>query len=268
MMKVMTFNIKNGGQDDFDFSRLPQIADIVAAENPEILALQELMYFDLNKHKNLHYFENRTGLRAFFLPTKTGQHVAVFVRKDAKVTGLDSDNVNYHHGMVEVTVETTAGPLTAIGTHLCPHGGENRLGEVQRLANKAKSDRMVLLMGDLNSLDPLSDHRTSVANLPSHYRSRHLMPGSNSEVDTRAIATLTSAGFIDMYQRDENTTRPYTAPTAHGGGYEFSQMRVDYILGTAPLLPRLKQLYVCEIEACDYASDHYPVVAEFDLELT
>lgn len=267
MMKVMTFNVKNGGQDDFDFTRLSSIISLIQSEGPDVLALQELMYADLNKCRNLLTIENSTGMRSFLAPARTGQHVAVLVRKEARVTGFESDNVNYHHAMAEVTLETNRGPLTVIGTHLCPHGGENRLGEVQRLANKAKAHRMVLLMGDLNSLDPWTDHRESVADLPTHYRSRHLMPGSTDKIDTRAIATLSNAGYRDFHRHLGNVNKAHTAPTKHGGGIEFSHMRVDYILGTDPLVPLLKHLHVGDVAESESASDHYHVVAELDLDL-
>jgi exonuclease III len=94
------------------------------------------------------------------------------------------------------------------------------------------------------------------------------MPGAKTAVDTRAVATLANAGFVDLFRRAWAGKKDYTAPTRYGGGDEFSQMRVDYILATEPLARLAKQCYVSEATECETASDHYPVVAELDLELT
>lgn len=263
----MTYNIKNGGQDDFNWNRLTSIIRIIAAEGPDILVLQELMHAGLDGNRVLHRIENAVGMRAFLGTATTGQHVAVFIPRSARVTKSKTDTVNFHHATVEVTVETTGGPLTALGTHLCPHGGANRLGESQRLANAAKPDRFVLLMGDLNSLDPWQDHEGRVQPLPPHYRARHLMPGSESAVDTRAVATLANAGFIDLFRQAPGGGRDYTAPTERGGGDEFSRMRVDYILATPLLAALATRCYTSDQELCETASDHYPVLAELDLDL-
>lgn len=267
MIKVMTYNIKDGGQDDFDYARLGLLTNVITAESPDILVLQELKYADLGGNHVLHQIENAAGMRSFFAHAKTNQHVAVFVRKGAKVVRSYYDTFNFHHAVVDVVVETTRGQLRVVGTHLCPHGGENRLAEVQRLANYAKPDQLVLLMGDLNSLDPWTDHEEHIKKVPLPYRSRHLLPASDHKVDTRAVATLANAGFVDLYRSLPGGTKGYTAPTRDGGGHEFFQMRVDYILGTAPLVRLTKGCYVVASEGSERASDHYPVAAELDVDL-
>lgn len=225
------------GQDNFEYGRLAQAMNVVMAEGPDILALQELMYANLEGNSALHKIENELGMRSFFAQAKTGQHVAVLVGKGTRVTRSRVDSINFHHASITIDIETSRGPLVVIGTHLCPHGGVNRLGESQRLANAARPDRMVLLMGHLNSLDPWQDHHGRVASLPPQYRSRHLLPASQTEVDTRAVATLANAGFVDLFRHAHTGVKDYTAPTRYGGGEEFSQMRVDYILATQPLAP-------------------------------
>jgi exonuclease III len=121
---------------------------------------------------------------------------------------------------------------------------------------------MVLLMGDLNSLDPWTDHADRLRRLPLPYRARHVRWG---RVDTRAVATLAGAGLVDLF-RHVGTGPALTAPTKYAGR-EFSGMRVDYALGSAAVAARAASCRVVTGGAAETASDHYPVVTELDLAL-
>jgi exonuclease III len=88
-------------------------------------------------------------------------------------------------------------------------------------------------------------------------------------VDTRAVQALADAGFVDLYRRagSEPAALDYTAPTEHGGGHEFSRMRLDYILGTQPVARLVRTCRVISGGESETASDHYPVVADIDLTI-
>lgn len=265
-MKVMTYNILNGGQDDLDYGRLESVLEVVRAEAPDVLVVQELNHAELFGHRVLHRLENETGLRGFLARAKTGYHVGVFVPKSCEVRKTDSDTDHFHHAALEVVVETSAGPLTIVGTHLCPFGGEVRVMEAQYLTRFAsRGDRLVLLMGDLNSLSPTPDHTELVKRLPAVHRSRHVVPGTEYDVDTRAIATLAGAGFVDVWQRFHAGERAHTIPTASHARKVVPGARIDYILGSEAMADLARSCMIVSGEAADVASDHYPVVAEFDL---
>ncbi len=125
--------------------------------------------------------------------------------------------------------------------------------------------RLVLLAGDLNALDPWSDHDDRLARLPEQYRKRHLR--RDGGVDTRTIATLEAAGLVDLW-RSTGWGDGLTAPTTQGGGEEFSGMRLDYVLGSPALAALATGCRVVRGGEAEYASDHYPVVAELDLTLS
>ncbi|MEV4727932.1 endonuclease/exonuclease/phosphatase family protein, partial [Micromonospora humida] len=126
---------------------------------------------------------------------------------------------------------------------------------------------LALLAGDLNTLDPGTDHTERVARLPVAYRRRHLRRDGRT-VDTRAVARLLAAGLVDLWTHAAagSVEAGLTAPTRHGGGVEFSGMRLDYLLGTPALAARLRDAHVVRGGDTEYASDHYPVVAELDLD--
>ncbi|NJC70481.1 endonuclease/exonuclease/phosphatase family protein [Planosporangium thailandense] len=266
-LTVMTYNIKYGGRD----GRLDSIIRVITAQRPDVLALEELAGFPRDGGRLMRRVADATGMRAFLARSRLGgQPVAVLVRQPAAVRSAGSIRRPFHHAAAEVTVATDRGPLTVIGTHLYPFSGGRRGWEAGWLASRADPGRMVLVMGDLNTLDPWTDHTDQLRTLAPHYRSRHLT--RSGEVDTRAVRRLADAGFVDLFRAvgDRPGAQRHTVPTAHGGGQEFARMRLDYILGTPPVARLARSCRVvsgADCGDCETASDHYPLVATVDLTL-
>lgn len=277
-LTAMTYNIRNGGGD-----RLAAIARVVAAEDPDVLALQELKGFPGPAGRALRGLAESLGRRAFLAGSWPGQPVAVLVRPSARVLAAGPVRGLFHHAAARVVLATDAGPLTVVGTHLWPYGGGRRLFEARQLARLADPARAVLLLGDLNSLDPGTDHAARLAALPPQYRGRHLrrsLPGWRGQrrVDTRALAALGAAGFADLatltgpgpQNSSQHETAPQeTTPTAYAG-QEFTTgpgMRLDYALGTPPVARATRRCRVVRGGAADTASDHYPLVVELAMTL-
>lgn len=267
-MRVMTYNILNGGQDDHKYERFRRILSVIVEQCPHVLILQEAMYFDQQGGKRLYEAERFLGMRGFLANASSGQHVAIFIHPALTVYSYEIDSLHFHHALARLRVLLPDGEhLTLLGAHLCPHGGLNRLSEVQRIINYARQGERVILAGDLNNLDHYSDHSATIASLPNHYRVRHLMPGRSFAVDTRVTETLEAAGLIDVARKfhDRNL---HTAPTSLStAGTEFANMRVDYLYATSPLAELATGCTVVRSEDANLASDHYPVVADFDITL-
>ncbi|MBE1488592.1 endonuclease/exonuclease/phosphatase family protein [Plantactinospora soyae] len=268
---MMTYNIKNGGLDGTDPSRLDRILEVVAEQRPDVLALQELRGLRRN-HRRLDSVARRLGMRPYLAGGWFGQPVAVLVRPPGRVDLARPVPRPFHHGAQRVVLETDRGPLTVLSTHLDPYSGRRRLREAGWLVAGARRagpdrrplpERLVLLMGDLNSLDPWSRHDERIARLRPEYRGRHLLPDGTT-VDTRTIAALDRAGFLDLFRRPGLAVRD-TVPTSQGGGAEFSGMRLDYLLATPPLARLAGPCRVVTGGTAESASDHYPLVADFDL---
>ena len=170
----------------------------------------------------------------------------------------------WHHAAIRVVVATDRGPLVVIGTHLYPYRGWRRRVEASWVAGQAqaalRAGSMAVVLGDLNSLDPGTDHAERVSQLPASYRSRHLTRG---RVDTRAVARLTRAGLVDLY-RYRTSGREHTVPTAYGGA-EFAPMRLDYALATPAAADRATDWRVVDHGGAQDASDHFPVVVDLAL---
>ncbi|MDW5330076.1 endonuclease/exonuclease/phosphatase family protein [Plantactinospora sp. KLBMP9567] len=276
----MTYNIKNGGRDGADPSRLDRVLQVVTEQRPDVLALQELRGLRRDRDR-LDTMARRLGMRAYLAGGWFGQPVAVLVRRPVEAVLVAPVRRPFHHGAQRVLLDTDRGPLTVFSTHLHPYSGRRRLREAGWLVGaagrggpdrRALPDRLVLLMGDLNTLDPGGRHDERIGRLPPEYRGRHLMPDGVT-VDTRAVAALYRSGLVDLFRpegADLSTDRaepPHTVPTSAGGGVEFTEMRLDYLLGTPPLARLAQPPRVVTGGAAESASDHYPLVVDFDLRL-
>ncbi|MGN9809877.1 endonuclease/exonuclease/phosphatase family protein [Micromonospora sp. BQ11] len=266
MLRVMTWNIRTGGRDAGG-DRTDAIVGVVTDLRPDLLLLQELRGFD--RGDMLGGFAGRVGMHSHLARACFGQPVAVLVRPPLRV--LDAGRVRrpFHHAAARVRVATSAGPMTVLSTHLYPYSGGRRRTEADWLAAAVRRSRdsLALLGGDLNTLDPASDHAERLATMPMFYRRRHLRRDRRT-VDTRAVSRLLDAGLVDLWAAragDAAEADGRTVPTRHGGT-EFVGARLDYLLATAPVVPLTRSVRVVRGGAADVASDHYPVVADLDLD--
>ncbi|MEU1607574.1 endonuclease/exonuclease/phosphatase family protein [Micromonospora matsumotoense] len=308
---MMTWNIRTGGRDRTGPDRRDLVCRVVAAQAPDVLAVQELRGFD--RPGVLAGFADLVGMRPYLARTCFGQPVAVLVRPPWRIRSAGPVRRPFHHAAQRVELATTAGPLTVLSTHLDPYTGLRRRVEAGWLVGAVRRapGELALLAGDLNTLDPGTEHADRVARLPAAYRRRHLRRDGRT-VETRAVARLLAAGLVDLWTHAGGPADPtyadgpadathvagladpthaagladpthaagsagpghaagpagagLTAPTRHGGGVEFSGMRLDYLLGTPALAARLRDFHVVRGGDTEYASDHYPVVAELDLD--
>ena len=255
-MKMMTWNIKTGGG-----TRLAAILAVLRRERPDVLALQELRDFGRHGGRRMREVAEATGMTAHLAPSAFGQPVAVLARPPLELTRTRVVRWRLHHAAAVAVVATREGPLTVVSTHLNPFSPYRRMREARWLAARYASRRgLVVLAGDLNALDPRTDHTGELERLGPLYRRRHLAPDGSA--DTRAIAAFEEAGFTDLWAGGGDGR---TAPTSEGGGREFSGMRLDYVLGSPPVAARARDLRVLRGGETEYASDHYPVVVDLDL---
>jgi endonuclease/exonuclease/phosphatase family metal-dependent hydrolase len=262
MLTVLTYNLRHGGGD-----RLPAIAEVIAGQRPDVVAVQELGAPGLGTLRRLGAALGMRGYAGRGWPGLWGQPVGVLLRPDLRVLAAGRVPGAFHHGAVRVVIDTDRGALAVLSAHLCPYAGWGRLVEARRLARRfaspADPTQPALLLGDLNALDPWRDHAAAAAALPARYRARHLR--ADGSVDTRAVAALARAGFTDLF-RAVGSGRADTVPTRYAGR-EFSAagMRLDYALGTPPVARVARDCRVVDDPAAHTASDHYPVRVTVDL---
>ncbi|GLW32506.1 endonuclease/exonuclease/phosphatase family protein [Actinoplanes regularis] len=264
-LRMMTWNIKTGGVDRGRRFRLPAIAEVISAEEPDILTLQELRDFTRDGGRRMAELAGAVGMTAHLAPSRFGMPVAVLVRAPLRITHTASVTWRLHHAAAVAVVRTGSGPLTVISAHLNPFRPYRRMREARWLARRYLNGDRVLLAGDLNGLDPVSDHTEALADQPSMYRRRHLYP--DGTVDSRALAGLAEAGLVDLWGKAGGGDGR-TVPTTQGGGREFGGMRLDYVLATPDLAATARDMRVVRGGTAEHASDHYPVRVDLRLDVS
>lgn len=268
-IRLLTWNIRTGGSG----GRLDALLTLLRRERPDILALQELRGFPGARMRQV---AGALGMTPFLAPSVFGQAVAVLVRPPLRIVDWSGVRWRLHHAAASVRVPTTAGQLTVVSTHLNPVSPYRRMREARFLAARHRPARgPVLLAGDLNALDPVTDHTRRLAALSEPYRRRHL--AADGTADTRAIAAFEAVGFVDLWPRAVSCREAergpldagggLTVPTSRGGGHEFSAagMRLDYLLASPSIAARARDLRVVRGAEAEYASDHYPLAVDLDL---
>jgi exodeoxyribonuclease-3 len=256
---MMTWNIKTGGVDRGRGSRLPDIAEVIAAEKPDILTLQELRDFQRHDGRRMAELAGEVGMTAHLAPSGFGMPVAVLVRAPLRITRTASVTWRLHHAAAVAVVETGSGPLTVISAHLNPFWPYRRMREARWLAARHVRSERVVVAGDLNGLDPAGDHTEALASQPELFRKRHLH--RDGSVDTRAVAAF---AMIDLWETAGGGDGR-TVPTTQGGGREFGGMRLDYVLATPAVAKVAHDMRVIRGGATEHASDHYPVRLDLDI---
>lgn len=251
----MTYNIRDGGGE-----RLDAIGRVIAAAAPDVVAVQELRGEPaLGPLTGMHQLVVRPWRPALARRRRTGQPVGLLVAPHLRVLAAGAVPRPFFHAAAWARLATPIGPLTVVSAHLFPYWGRVRLAEARWLVGFVRREADAVLLGDLNSLDPYADHTLSLARLPMPYRRRHLRRLSGRP-DVRATALLARRGLVDVFGRC-GTGQAWTVPTTRGGGAEFTELRLDYVLATPRVAGRFTECRVVTGGAAEAASDHYPLLA-------
>lgn len=259
-IRVLTYNLFDGGSTHG--GRLELIRGILQRVQPDVIGLQECNGFLDGGGRTLFDLEHTLGMRSIVCETRTGYHLALFVR-GGRVLEAHTPTDWFHHGALRAKLRFATGDLTVIVAHLCPFSGESRVREAQYLATHVRDERVVV-MGDMNSISRRDLSQLDLQGMLPFRRSRHFVPGTE-DVDTRAMAVLESANLVDLFRTAHPDTLGATLPTPLVEGTPVPELRVDYLFGTPTVAQGLRRCEVLVDEETKRASDHFPLLAELDL---
>src|SRR5687767_7688519 len=97
-LTLMTYNIRTGGNG----GRMDAIRRVVAAQEPDIVAVQEL--------RGMPDVAGDTGMRVHAAPSPLGQPVALLTARHLRVLAAGRVRRPFHHAAAWVRVATAAGP--------------------------------------------------------------------------------------------------------------------------------------------------------------
>lgn len=265
-LTVLTYNTLFAGRDGSDDRRAQAQIRLINELKPDVFLMQEAKGFDANGGAWLYALESQIGMRGFLaIAPRTGQHVAIFIRAPLRPVTFEVDGAHFHHALatLKVALPDADKQITFISAHLCPNGPEVRRREAAYLAVQAAPDKLTLLTGDFNSASPHDPEPEGFDVLAAHHRVRY-RAGDLRTVDRSVLAHLEAAGWVDVGHALGGSNVP-PVPAAGFTGTEFAVMRCDYLLASQALAKGAQHYEVLRAPATDIASDHYPVVARFEV---
>ena len=265
-LTVLTYNTLFAGRDGSDDRRAQAQIGLLNDLKPDVFLMQEAKGFDANGGAWLYTLEQEIGMRGFLaIAPRTGQNIAIFVREPLRPVSFESDSAHFHHALatLRVALPESEKQITFISAHLCPNGAEVRRREAAYLAVQAAPDKLTLLTGDFNSVSPHDPEPEGFDVLAAHHRARYLGEGLRT-ADRSVLSHLEAAGWLDVGHALDGLSAP-TVPTTGFTNTEFAAMRCDYVLASHALAACARSYQVIRNEASDIASDHYPVLAIFEV---
>jgi len=251
-MKIMTFNIWEGGIDDLG-SRIDFIIDVIKEANPDFLALQEANNFDKDGDALLKKISNEIALPYYALSPgslhENGKryHVVSLSRfpllEEYRFPGFLADQAT-----LSVVVDSPLGELSLCNLHLHAHSEDKRLNELEIILKYQSRYKTHILLGDFNAISSSDNYGDLSAREFTHF-----------DFVRFDVTDMLNKSYLDTLAHLSAEDR-YTSPTA-GVSHPISKspIRIDYILVTPSLTTRIRSATVIKTPTSEKASDHYPV---------
>jgi exodeoxyribonuclease-3 len=258
-VRILTYNVYEGFKNDS--SAYGQFAKWAKEINPDIVALQEMNRF------------TQRGLEAF--AAQYGHSYAVLSKTEGFPVALSSKYpiVNVQKvvdNMWHVYLYANVNGLHIFVVHLCPITYEKRRSEIRQVLAHAATlpkDAMIAIMGDFNAVSREDEayHDQRIVDFIKNWqesdpRVRDLV---NGKPDYSVMDIIREAGYRDTFwlKFKEHTG---TFPTKKYG--DPVPRRIDFIWVNGALAEKLVSCTVIKDPVTDNLSDHYPVMAVFELK--
>ena len=275
--KVITYNIWNGYDWGEDEVRRAEVGEWINKQEPSMVALQELCKYTAVK---LEEDALSWGHSYSVLLKTTGYSVGLTSKYPIMVKEKILDGM--HHGALHCIVKG----IDVFVIHFHPGSISFRRDEVAIMLDKFASVREhnqhYMVLGDFNSHSPydadLYDPNGLLLNrLNERQPDKGIEEGNLSygDLDYSVMSALLAFPLIDV-------CRPYTRGIEERGSFPGRVLgpvnnesdenlvsrleRIDYILASPDLSIKCTGARVCNGKENHYLSDHYPVMAEFDLK--
>lgn len=158
-VRIMTYNLHNGF-DPTGHLGLEAIAQVIEAQQPDIIALQEVSRgWAMNGSLDmLYWLSQRLEMPYIFGPTADpiwgNALLSRYPILESELVSLPTDDLPLKRGFIWARVDVGAGqPLDVIATHFHhpPDGSPIRVMEVQAILDYWRGNGRTILMGDLNA---------------------------------------------------------------------------------------------------------------------
>jgi len=257
-MRIVSYNILEGG-----VGRADPLAEILLAQRADIVALVEADDPDVVDRIALR-------LKMDYIHATAGRSGAALLSRYPIVETIDHAALGKPVGkaLLEAMVSSPdAGQWTVAVVHLT-HGAyeANEQQRQQELAvvldtfaEHRRTNRPHLLVGDFNANAPYQQIDPQRCK-PS---TRQAWQANGQQIPRRVVQMLLDAGYVDAL----HAVDPRAACTAASFTTLYPGQRVDYIfVFGGSTAARITQAWIEQDRLARYASDHYPVGAEIEVD--
>ena len=254
LVKIATWNVNSIR------SRLDRVLDWTQRELPDVLCMQEIKTVD-ELFPAAPFVDLGYRIETYGQPTHNG--VAILARKPLSnvVRGLPGDGPDAHRRLLAATL----GKVRFVNVYV-PNGQSPesekfvyKMEWLDRLraflADSASPSDPLVLLGDFNIAPDERDVR-----YPEQWRGKiHFHPKEHA-----ALARITSWGLSDLFRKHHEEGGFYSWWDYRRLAFQRNDgLRIDLVLGTAPILKRCKGSRIDREERKgEHPSDHVPVVVE------
>jgi exonuclease III len=248
----LTYNILDGGR-----GREKELEDIIAAQNADVVLLQEVMDVEF-----ITRLAARLKTECYVAGSNSGARLALLSRLPI-IRAASFHPAVLRHTCVEAVVGYAPDKtLKVVGVHLAAPAFTlpieiYRLRELNVILKRIRESvaERVVVAGDFNSIAP--GDRLELAGLPVRVRLAVFLQGGY--LARQVIGKMRSQGFTDVFRNLNPQERGYTFPASQ------PDARFDYFFVNDALRQNLRACYVVvnppNVQA---ASDHLPVALEMD----
>lgn len=255
-MKIATWNVNSLRV------RLPHLLQWLAANQPDIVALQETKVVD----EQFPQAElSAVGYHAVFAGQKTYNGVAILSKSPA--TEVISDIPTLDDPQRRILAATIQG-IRVVNLYVVNGsevGSEKYAYKLDWLTKvtawlqiQAATYPQLVVLGDFNIAPTDADVHN-----PKTWQGKILC----SEPERDALSRIQALGVADCFRLFEQTDKSFSWWDYRGGGFRRNQgLRIDLILASAALAERCERCVIDkEPRTWEQPSDHTPVIAEFKL---
>ena len=249
---VMTYNICDGGQ-----GRLELIRQVILAHAPHVLLLNEA-----DEQETVHSLAQQLGMTYVWAPGSGTKHIALLSHVPIATWKIHNRRpITQALLEVELRIDSKF-PVRIYGLHLLPYSMFLPY-EIARWRTIVASLRVIqahfhvphLVLGDFNTI--AAGESLDLAIFPT--RVRRLMLLQANRIAHFALRPLTQAKYTDVFR----AVHPY----ASGRTWMPTHLaaRLDYIFADPKMAACLHDCNIGTMDPAAQASDHFPVIAQFDL---
>lgn len=249
-LKVLTYNLEFGGRN-----QLESIYTVLAHTNADVVGLTEA-----DDPEVVRILAERLGLFHIWAEGSGDRHIALLSRFGIRQWQV-YNTPPLTQAVLEAQLSLPTGPLTVYNVHFLPFlllpfeiRRWQAVGKLLEIIGKRPSTPH-LIIGDVNAIGPgdrVLQHKNPA-------RMRRVMLLQLRLIFRLAIPRLLRAGYTDCFRHLHPQEDGFTWWTIN------PTTRYDYIFADPQMLPRLQTCRVVDDHpAIRHASDHFPLLAEFE----